>query len=362
MGLEQTNCIRLDLAELVGDLSGARTAMKIIGLRQELEAFGEIAQVERLPGNTLAGIAFVITFWDRRAAASAKEAYGSKCSYEPQNGICSVTMSRDDLDNLGGFETTQVVDMGDDLVSVDFFDVRVAAAAAAMSVTSSTLPPMGRINSRQSLEPISEATSDAEDISTECDDVHQPMYFSPLSVDAQGGLEQIGASSSSESLMPKFLRSEQGLSLAQLSWGAMEKSREWRTELRLRGLPSSICERRALEQVLSQLGLLETVASIQVSASTKSRGSGWATIKAKSVNDVQRIAKAFHGRMFRGSRMPIAVSFADGSSSVVGDRQKVTKLSARLGLPEPQRVGASPSHVSAPPGLEPPPGLLLAVC
>mmetsp|Transcript_111711 Transcript_111711/g.303242 ORF Transcript_111711/g.303242 Transcript_111711/m.303242 type:complete len:364 (+) Transcript_111711:90-1181(+) len=344
-----SNCLLLQLSGILGGKAGVQAALAIASLRQELESCGDIAQVEHCPGRGPDGTAMLVTFWDRRSAGSAKEAFGSACSYEPQADSCTATLTRDSLAHLKGCEVSKTTELGDDLLEVEFFDSRTAAAAIAMSATCSTLASLTNVGSGCDLASVETASdSDQESSASE-----GRCGLAPAAVDAQASELASGAAS----LRPKFVRGEDGLGLSQLSWGALESRREWRTELRLRGLPACLCERGALQEAVVQLGLRDAVRSVQVPDASKSKA-GWAVLRAKSVADVPRIAKAFHGRVFRGSRMPVAVSFSDGSGLSGGSRCRPTAPAGKLAEP----LWVSCAAASAEEELSFPPGLSLPVC
>jgi len=375
-----SSCLRLRLAELLRGKAGVQAALALAGLRQELESFGDIAQVEHDPGSEPGTAAVLVTFWDRRSAGSAKEAFGSACSYEPQADSCTATLTRDSLGHFDSCQVARTRELGDDLLEVEFFDSRTAAAAIAMSATCSTLASLTNVGSGCDLASVETASdSDQESSASEgrcglapaavdaqAAAAHfEPVYLSagegPCTAQAVQGLEaRVEASelaSGAASLRPKFVRGEDGLGLSQLSWGALESRREWRTELRLRGLPACLCERGALQEAVVQLGLRDAVRSVQVPDASKSKA-GWAVLRAKSVADVPRIAKAFHGRVFRGSRMPVAVSFSDGSGLSGGSRCRPTAPAGKLAEP----LWVSCAAASAEEELSFPPGLSLPVC
>mmetsp|Transcript_49815 Transcript_49815/g.138962 ORF Transcript_49815/g.138962 Transcript_49815/m.138962 type:complete len:400 (+) Transcript_49815:101-1300(+) len=375
-----SNCLLLQLSGILGGKAGVQAALAIASLRQELESCGDIAQVEHCPGRGPDGTAMLVTFWDRRSAGSAKEAFGSACSYEPQADSCTATLTRDSLAHLKGCEVSKTTELGDDLLEVEFFDSRTAAAAIAMSATCSTLASLAEVGSGCDLASVETASDgDRESVSesggapspagAEAQAAAarlEPMYLptgegpglaqestessaapaarSPAAVGAEVPEPAAGPAC----LRPKFLRGEEGLGLSQLSWGALQRRQEWRTELRVRGLPPRLCDRESLHELLVQLGLRDVVVSVQVPDAAKSKG-GWAFLQARSVTDVPRIAKAFHGRMFRGSRVPVAVSFADGSGLSGGSRGQPAKLAG-----EPLRVGRAAAAAEE---LAPPPGL-----
>jgi len=129
--------------------------------------------------------------------------------------------------------------------------------------------------------------------------------------------------------------------------------------LKLRGLPSSLCNRHTLQAFLDARGLSNGV--LKVSASSKEGARvGSAVLHVSSGQSVAKLAKFFHGRLLPGSRMPIAVQFATMQE----------EMQARdAGLMEPLRVSIGSSCLEPPPGLEsmelsigssclePPPGL-----
>jgi len=111
-------------------------------------------------------------------------------------------------------------------------------------------------------------------------------------------------------------------------------------------------EPRALESLLSTNGLGDAVARIKTVQSKGGKQLGCAIVEVTSVDQVQRVAKFFHGRQFGGS-MPVAVSFAsnNGTQSLFTDKKAAKKIQLKH-LAEPLRVDtSSQDFTSVPPGL-----------
>lgn len=146
---------------------------------------------------------------------------------------------------------------------------------------------------------------------------------------------------------PRFLHC---LELAQINWSRLAKNQEWRRVLKLRCLPSSLCDRHTLQAFLEARGLSNNV--LKVSASCKNGARmGSAVLHVSSGQSVAKVARFFHGRLLPGSRMPVSVQFA-----TVQDEMQAQDGS----LAEPLRVSIGSACLAFPPGLEiieAPPGL-----
>jgi len=98
------------------------------------------------------------------------------------------------------------------------------------------------------------------------------------------------------------------LSLSQLNWEDLESDREWRTSLLLRGLPRKLCKIGEMEALLKMHHLWDSVQDVR-ELPIKGTKLGCVILNAKTVSDVPKIAKFFHGCQLGGST-PVGVSFA----------------------------------------------------
>eukprot|EP00913_Durusdinium_trenchii_P001786 g1654.t1 len=109
---------------------------------------------------------------------------------------------------------------------------------------------------------------------------------------------------------PRFLNS---VTLSQIDWTRLAKKQEWRTVIQLRAAPRALCRPGAMEALLHANGMGDDVEKVKVSL--KSNGQhGSAVLHATSTEAVGKLSRFFHGRQFLGSRMPIAVSFAESKA------------------------------------------------
>lgn len=277
---EATNSLKVNLSGI---------GLTASGLVQELERFGELSHLDILPGLDLS---VSVSFFDLRASMRAKAYLGDSCTYEPEHGERAVR-----LQGKEGFDPSLVPEVSavkrvegtDSDFIVEFFDTRVAAKVAAhMGV---------------------QVTQTDQDI--ECAKATTPSGCSrPRKV-------------------PNLLLSE-------LRWQDLANNVEWRTALHLRGLPRSLCGEGAFEAFLHANNLLNLVERTRV-LPTRGKQLGCAVIVARSVAEVPKLAKFFHGRQF-GASPPVAVSFAPvrgAGAAATGVRLAKNTMAAA----EPWRVG-----------------------
>jgi len=139
---------------------------------------------------------------------------------------------------------------------------------------------------------------------------------------------------------PRFLHC---LELAQVNWARLAKDQEWRRVLKLRGLPSRLCDKYTLQAFLEAHGLSNDVLKVSVSSKDRAR-MGSAVLQATSGQGVAKLARFFHGRLLPGSRHPVSVQFANIQEEM---------QAGGSGLTEPIRVSiGSGVDVAPPPGLE----------
>jgi len=283
----------------------------------KLEVFGDISKVDVRPEPEAA---IVVSYFDVRAALKAKDTFGSACSFEPQHGQRAIRLL-----GSAGLDAAELNDVSDitktedgDFI-VEFFDTRNAARAAGTYYVL-----------QEHRDCIGEATV-AADVSPEFLKIASPR------------------NTASAGSKPRKIHD---LRMSQLRWDYLANKREWRTTLHLRGLTKKLMEPKALETLLSLNGLSDAVARIKVVQSRGGKQLGCAILEATSVDQVQKLAKFFHGRQFGGS-MPVAVSFAShyGNQSLLTNK-KADKKTHLKHLAEPWRVDTSSTDfTSVPPGL-----------
>mmetsp|Transcript_12910 Transcript_12910/g.30208 ORF Transcript_12910/g.30208 Transcript_12910/m.30208 type:complete len:237 (-) Transcript_12910:231-941(-) len=161
-----------------------------------------------------------------------------------------------------------------------------------------------------------------------------------------------------EALKP---RKHNDLRLNQLKWDSL--AFEYRTTLSVRGLPRKDCVSvAAFQALLDTQGLSSCVKKIKVAPMKPMQKAGCVAIQAKSVEDVSKLAKFFHGWAWDLRMPPVAVSFAR--------KEEVASKKSRQDKDEPKRLTGLLSESRSgglldvpqrlrdfPPGLRPPPGL-----
>mmetsp|Transcript_123273 Transcript_123273/g.275329 ORF Transcript_123273/g.275329 Transcript_123273/m.275329 type:complete len:329 (-) Transcript_123273:93-1079(-) len=248
----------------------------------DLERFGEVCRIDVIESSSSEEEARLleVSFFDVRAAVAAKAAFGDSCSFAPQHGQRHLRLLGSaglEVAELSGVSNISQTEEGDFVV--EFFDSRSAAKAANFAYAQ-LMPNEGSTQSTPSPPPTK---------------VTRP-------------------------------RKVHDLMMSQLRWEDLASNREWRTALQLRGLPSAMCETRAIKALLESNDLLDLVESVQA---TPSRGKfGHVIVNAKAVTGVGKIAKFFHGKRFGGLlSIPVSVSFAtvqgNGTKTDLKKRQKV---------------------------------------
>lgn len=148
------------------------------------------------------------------------------------------------------------------------------------------------------------ATEDDDD-----DDLELQSVPSLLSLDGMQGKGEC-ARENIKGSMAAQPRKVHSLRLSEFRWCApVHCHTEQRVALLLRGVPWKLCNPTKLREMLHQVGFGEMVKDLQIWPS-KPGHPGCAVLKVRATsNDVQRIAKFFHGRQI-GTSMPMAVSLA----------------------------------------------------
>eukprot|EP00425_Heterocapsa_triquetra_P031705 CAMPEP_0195095062 /NCGR_PEP_ID=MMETSP0448-20130528/46610_1 /TAXON_ID=66468 /ORGANISM="Heterocapsa triquestra, Strain CCMP 448" /LENGTH=353 /DNA_ID=CAMNT_0040129193 /DNA_START=57 /DNA_END=1118 /DNA_ORIENTATION=- len=330
-----SNCVFMRLPEM-GGMNAHGVATREQALRKELEKFGDIAAVRECKEDDVVQV----TFYDARCAASVLSMYnGDNCYYGPQDGCRTLVLDKQRLAHVDISQASDISIRQDGKFSVEFFDTRTAAQAASASTGS--------------------LQGEALTEGSEGDDGTSQSGRS-------SGAAEEAAQDSTNKASVAAPRKVFNMQLSQVNWEDLNSSREWRTVLRLRGLPSKLCERGMLEAYLEKIGMRDVVEKVKaVPCTGTGKKVGCALIRAKTVEGVKELAKFFHGRQLGGSL--VAVSFADNQS-----KEDSTKKTKKNPLREPIRVGAPMTTVSGPkepwclrtvglidlpPGLSPPPGL-----
>jgi len=210
----------------------------------------------------------------------------------------------------------------------------------------------------------------AEVLSAKLLDVHErgvDLSFDPIKA-STGSVSPTTASTASEEAIPdsssiseeevvgskiskpRFLNS---VTLSQIDWSRLAKMQEWRTEIQLRGLPSSLCQPGAVEAFLKAHGMEGDVDKVKVSLKASGR-QGNAVLQATSTQAVARLSRFFHGRQLPGSRLPIAVSFSESKAAKSNAKPKKApmKLSDPWLVQVDMFASLGQSQVQPPPGLE----------
>lgn len=226
---------------------------------EELASYGDIASLEVSPD---APNALVVSYYDIRVAASAAAALGNRCQWAPQFGNRTVPVEGQfSLDEwmLREVAFVRQTDQDADTYTLEFYDTRSAI----------------------------QAEKKLQKQSHRC---QQQDVADMLPVAA-----------------PRY---RNDLRLSEVNWRDLADGRDMRTTLRLRCLPSFLCKEESLERVLATAGLDQVVDCMRVfPAQRGQRAPGSALVNAVDSEGACAIARFFHGRRW-GSSMPVAVSFA----------------------------------------------------
>lgn len=254
---QPTNSLRVYFPE--AEVQGFH--ISVARVYEELASFGEIARLEVPPSP---GHCAVVSYYDIRAAANARAAFGDRCSKEPQHGGRTVVLQGDVQVHAWMIPEVAAVrrEVANSSYSIDFFDTRAADRAASELV--------GGQNEDQN---------------------HMPA--------------RIEVSTGASCLAPRY---RNDLRLSEVNWAELASGRDKRTTLRLRMLPSKLCDEAVFQRMLASAGLSQLVDSVCVLPGRGSRP-GSALVNAVDSAGVTAVAKYFHGRQW-GKSMPVAVSFA----------------------------------------------------
>jgi len=270
--VEMTNTLWIKFGPSDGTVSVANAY-------EVLAPFGEVARLELLAGlcNTA-----VVSFYDLRSAARAMQALGERCAPGEQYGDRTVSMPGDvPLQPWMLPEISAVKQEGDGpYYSLDFYDTRTRECVAKMLEDSAPelppgLPAPGPLGRPELLSVPTTLASAKEG-------------------NASGGARG-----------PRYMTD---LLLSKVVWDELAAGLEKRTTLRLRCLPSRLCNESALKGVLAQAGLSELVDCVRTFPG-EGRRPGSALVNAVSAEKVAPVARLFHGRQW-GAALPVSVSFA----------------------------------------------------
>jgi hypothetical protein len=258
---------------------------------KELEEYGEVSRVELLvdvaSGDGFAERSALVSYFDVRAAEQARTALGDICAPSPSHGrrvlrlLGDASIASSDVDEVANIENSKE---GDFLL--EFFDARMAAKVAATAYAGGS-DSKARVHS---------AGCTAEDAIA---GAGFGVHFGDLPPSSGGAGPT--ADASREGLAARMRTS-------QLNWEDLAAKREHRTALLLRGLPTALCDEAAFRALLSTKDMLRLVRRVKV-LPTRGRSVGYVFVEVNSVDDVQRVAKFFHGRQFGGGHS-VAVSFS----------------------------------------------------
>lgn len=234
---------------------------------KELGQFGELARVEVPPGQHAVA---VVSFYDIRAASRAKAALGGRCAEAPQYGERTVLLKGDVQIHAWMISEVSAVRRSSDgsAYFLDFFDTRAAERSAA------------QLDARSITEP-----------------EEPPPEKDALAAEANGN-GHAGA--------PKY---RNDLRLSQVNWGDLASGRDKRTTLRLRLLPSILCDEETLNRMFSRAGFSQVVDFIRVFPGEGKRP-GSALINMVDAASAAAVGKYMHGRQWGARSMPVSVSFA----------------------------------------------------
>jgi len=305
-----TNCVRLQLDE------SRNTATALLELRQELEKYGDICRVERLWPEP----AVTVTFYDRRAAASAKAEWGDACSFEAQEGCCSLHVEGKDFGKLVLSGVSDICSTSQGGFCVSFFDTRDALEAC------------------QALSAESPESAD----SPVTEKVQLQRQQSPAAVELHEALWDESAERAvlSFASKPRYVHN---IELSQ-SWEQTESKEQRRSSVMLRGLPVKFCQRGALMELLRSHGMHDLISGIKVQQ-PEGKKLACAELTVFSPEAVPKLTRFFHGKQFPGSKTPVAVSCGDRNSSGLFRKPAASKPS-KASL-EPRRINIVVDTTSA---------------
>jgi len=166
--------------------------------------------------------------------------------------------------------------------------------------------------------------------------------------------------SASDEVESAVLADDKDAGTERLRLSGMQRDRlahgsDQRAVLQLRGLPRCLCEPGSLEDFLRTHNLASCIANVRVLPLDGKRV-GCALLKAKSAEDLQKLAKFFHGCQL-GASGPIAVSIAPIRSQRPAPAAPPTATSPEEAKEPSKPPPCSTSSTCTAPDLVPPPGL-----
>lgn len=235
--------------------------VSVSGAFEELAPFGEIMRLELLPNQA----EVVVSYYDSRCAAQVFDELGSRCTWEPQYGQCTVRASSEGelLESTVSQICCARKDDSSDLYSLVFYDVRAAETFAAE--VGSTMD--GRQQNKAFIAP-----------------AQTRRRATPLA--------------------PRYMND---LGISQVVWADLDSGLETRTTLRITRLCQRLCNPKRFQMLLEEANLAQYVDVFRTFATA--RGCGAALLNVTSAVGVKMVAKFFHGRQW-GKTMPASVSFA----------------------------------------------------
>lgn len=248
-------------------------AGSLVEALQTLKCHGEIAAIDTIHGSC--PLMFTARFFDVRSAASAAASLGVSASLVPGSGDHKLQLSGDmELEpwmvNCVSAIKPHNSGSGFDL---EFFDSRDCKRVV------------------RELEPKASARQ-------------SPMYAEKVAASTSS------STSGSPRRPPQGPRYMSDFRLSELNWADLASGRELRTTLLLRFLPKALCLPGALERFLVKKDLAALVQIVRVSQGKASR-LGSAVVNALDSDAVAKVGKFFHGCQWgTGRMMPVAVSFA----------------------------------------------------
>lgn len=236
-----------------------------------------------------------MSYYDSRCAAQVFDELGSRCTWEPQYGQCTVrASSKVELYPSTVSQICCARKDDSDLYSLLFYDVRAAETFAAE--VGSTM------DCRQ----------------------QKKAFIAPAQTPRRA-----------TPVAPRYLND---LGISQVVWADLDSGLETRTTLRITRLCQRLCNPKRFQMLLEEANLAQYVDVFRTFATA--RGCGAALLNVTSALGVKIVAKFFHGRQW-GKTMPASVSFAvtQGRDEVLAKYpiQESSSLASRISK-EPLQV------------------------
>jgi len=318
-----SDTLRIELPESMQANSSSHNAFQLLHARNLVESFGEIAHLEKCPGDANA---VIVTYFDLRAAAAARETFGEESSsWEAMQGKHTLRFRQEELQAAVMNNIADVSVNEDWTYTVRFFDSRTAHQCEAVRVMCFGTPPL----SEEAIEATCPAVEIASAAPQEEERAEKPFSEKEMSISQAPTAESLavleegfsvgktsssassdaGSSSpaassrehtedplqstlrellqpaappqqlpepiflevptletevpaASETVKPKYIND---LRQTALSWEDISSKKEKRTTLRLRCLPQRLCQPGALESLLAAHNLSDAVEKIRLS-------------------------------------------------------------------------------------------------